>query len=485
MSYSIKSQEKIDKNKVKLNVEISSGYFSKSVNKAYKDISEKAKIPGFRKGKVPYQIIDNNYGKDYVLSEAANIAISGLYSEIIDSTDLKPIDYPKVDIDGELKQDNPVNFVITIEAEPDAVLSEYKGIPADGYPTEVTDEEIDAQIENLRNRFASLEPVEDGGAVEKMDIITIDFAGTVDGKEFKGGSYTDYVLEVGSGVLLKELEKGLIGMKKGEEKTVGAKMPKEVEDKDVAGKKAQFKLSVKEVKRKSLPAIDSEFLKNMGDFETAEDLKKFIKENLEGQKKNARQNKIFADIVDNLVKNSKVDVPQIMIDNEVKELAHDFEHRLKDQNFTKEQYMEYLKITEDKINEDLKNKAVFNVKEYLIFNTLEKELKDKLIPTSDEIESEKDKLIKSTKKEEDRKKVEDYIKTPAGEKNVRASVTRKKLVDFLIENAKIKELTLDDLKKINEKEADSGEVNLDNEDAIEEFTEEEAIVQEILSENKE
>ena len=100
----------------------------------------------------------------------------------------------------------------------------------------------------------------------------------------------------------------------------------------------------------------------MGDFETAEDLKKFIKENLEGQKKNARQNKIFADIVDNLVKNSKVDVPQKMIDNEVKELAHDFEHRLKDQNFTKEQYMEYLKITEDKINEDLKNKAVFNVK---------------------------------------------------------------------------------------------------------------------------
>jgi trigger factor len=455
------------------------------VNKAYKDISEKAKIPGFRKGKVPYQIIDNNYGKDYVLSEAANIAISGLYSEIIDGAELKPIDYPKVDIDGELKQDNPVNFVITIETEPDAIVSEYKGIPAEGYPTEATDKEVDDQIENLRNRFASLEPVEDGGPVEKMDIITIDFAGTIDGKEFKGGSYTDYVLEVGSGVLLKELEKGLIGMKKGEEKTVSAKMPKEVEDKDVAGKKAQFKLSVKEVKRKSLPEVDNEFLKNMGDFETAEDLKKFIKENLESQKKNARQNKIFADIVDNLVLNSKVDVPQIMIDNEVKELTHDFEHRLKDQNFTKEQYMEYLKITEDKINEDLKAKAVFNVKEYLIFNTLEKELKNKLIPSAEELESEKDKLLKSTKKEEDRKKIEDYLKTPAGEKNINASVTRKKLVDFLIENAKIKELSQEDLKKINEKEADSQEVSLNEEDAIEEFTEEEAIVQEILSENKE
>ncbi|MHB1254222.1 MAG: trigger factor [Candidatus Humimicrobiaceae bacterium] len=485
MSYSIKSQEKIDNNKVKLNVEISSGYFSKSVNKAYKDISEKAKIPGFRKGKVPYQIIDINYGKEYVLSEAANIAISELYSEIIDSSNLKPVDYPKVDIDGELKQDTPVNFIVNIEIEPDAVLPEYRGISAEGYPTDVTDEEIDAQIENLRNRFASLEPVEDGGSVKKMDIITIDFAGTVDGKEFKGGSYTDYVLEVGSGVLLKELEKGLVGMKKGEEKTVSAKMPKEVEDKDVAGKKAEFKLTVKEVKRKSLPPIDSEFLKNMGDFETADDLKKFIKDNLEEQKKNARQNKVFSDIVDYLVNNSRIDVPQIMIDNEFKELAHDFEHRLKDQNFTKEQYMEYLKITEDKINEDLKNKAVFNVKEYLIFNTLEKELKDKLIPSLDELESEKDKLIKSTKKEEDRKKIEDYLKTPAGEKNVSASVIRKKLVDFLIENAKIKELTSDDLKKLNEKEADFSKADMEDKEAIEEYIEEEALVEEILSENKE
>ena len=484
MSYSIKSQEKTDDNKVKLSVEISSGYFSKSLNKAYKDISEKAKIPGFRKGKVPFQIIDNNFGKDYVLSEAANIAITDLYSEIIDSTDLKPIDYPKVDIDGELKQDNPVNFIITIETEPDAVLSEYKGIEAQGYPVEVTDEETDAQIENLRNRFASLEPVEDGGPIEKMDIITIDFVGTVDGKEFKGGSYKDYVLEAGAGVLYKDIEDGLIGMKKGEEKTVETEMPKEIEDKEIAGKQAQFKLTVKEVKRKSLPAVDSGFLKNMGDFETIDDLKKIIRENLEIQKKDARQNRIFADIVDNLVKNCKVDVPQIMIDNEFKELAHDFEHRLKDQNFTKDQYMQYLNITEDKINEDLKGKAVFNVKEYLIFNTLEKELKDKLVISADEIESEKQKLIKSTKKADDMKKVEDYLKTPKGEKNVVASATRKKLVDFLIENAKIKELSIEDLKKKNESEADPLDVNMDDEDSIEEFTEEEEIVREILSENK-
>ncbi|MHB8278505.1 MAG: trigger factor [Candidatus Humimicrobiaceae bacterium] len=484
MSYSIKSQEKIDENKVKLIVEISNGYFNKSINAAYKDISEKAKIPGFRKGKVPYQIIDINYGKKYVLSEAANIAISELYSGIIESSDFKPVGYPKVDLDGELNQDKPVNFAITIEIEPDAVLPEYKGISAEGYPIEVTGEEIDEQIENLRNRFASLEPIGEDDAIKKMDIVTIDFAGTVDGKEFEGGSYNDYVLEVGSGVLLKEFEKALIGMKKGEETTVSAKMPKEAEDKNIAGKNAEFKLTVKEAKRKSLPAVDGEFLKNMGDFETADDLKKFIKENLGTQKKNARRNKIFSDIVNYLVENSKLDVPQIMIDNKVKELAHDFEHRLEDQNLTKQQYMEYFKINEDKISEDFKNKALFNVKEYLIFNTLEKELKDKIEPSSDELSSEKENLIKSTKKEEDRKKLEEYLKTPAGEKNVQASVRRKKLVDFLIDNAKINELSLDDLKKLSEKEKKAKKGKKDSFEEVEEFPKEESIVEELISESK-
>lgn len=485
MSYSIKSQEKIDKNKVKLKVEISGGYFSKSVNKAYKDISQKAKIPGFRKGKIPFQIIDINYGREYVLSEAANIAISEIYPEVIESSGLKPVDFPKVDIDGELEMDSTVNFIITIENEPDAILPAYKGIAAEGYPTDVTDEEINSQVDSLRNRFATLEPVDEKDSVKKMDIITIDFEGTIDGKEFKGGSYKDYVLEVGSGVLLKELEKGLTGMKKGEEKTVSAKMPKETEDKEIAGKKADFKLTVKEIKRKALPELDSEFLKNMGDFETADDLKKFIRENLEEQKKNARQNKIFSDIVDYLVKNSKIDVPQIMVDNEIKELAHDFEHRLQDQNITKEQYMEYLKISEDKINEGFNTRATFNVKEYLIFNTLEKELKDKLQPSPEEIESEKEKLAKSSQKEEDRKKIEDYLKTPAGEKNVIASLMRKKLVDFLIGSAKIKELTLDDMKKINEQNSAAEKEEMKENEAIEEFIDEEAIVDEILSEKNE
>ncbi|MCL4386419.1 MAG: trigger factor [Actinobacteria bacterium] len=461
MSYSIKSQEKIDKNKVKLNVEISSGYFNKSINTAYKNISEKAKIPGFRKGKVPYQIIDINYGKDYVLTEAANIAISELYSDIIESSNLKPVDYPKVDLDGELNQDKPVNFNITVEIEPDATLPDYIGVQAEGFPVEVTEEEVDKQVENLRNRFAALEPLGENDSIKNMDIVTIDFTGKIDEKEFEGGSSNDYVLEVGSCTLYKEIEDALIGMKKGEEKLISVEMPQELENKDIAGKKAEFKIKIKEAKRKTLPGLDSEFLKDIGDFETIEDLRKFIKENLEVQKKDFRRNKIFSDIVNYLVENSSIDIPQIMIDNEIKELKDDFERRLNEQNLTKEQYLEYFRINEDKINEDFRNKAIFNVKEYLIFNTLEKELKDKIEPTEEEILLEKENLIKSAKKEEDKKKVQDYLNSPSGGKNIIASVRRKKLVNFLIDNAKVKELTQEDLKKL-EKDESEVEKNKEN-----------------------
>lgn len=455
MSYSIKSQEKIDKNKIKLNIEISSGYFNKSISAAYKNISEKAKIPGFRKGKVPYQIIDMNYGKDYVLTEAANIAISELYPEIIESADLKPIDYPKVDLDGELKQDKPLNFNITLEIEPDAILPDYIGINAEGFPTEVTEEEIDKQVENLRNRFASLNPLDENDSINNMDIVTIDLVGKIDGKDFEGGSANDFVLEVGSGALYKEIEESLIGMKKGEEKTVEVELSKELENKEIAGKKAQFEIKVKEAKRKSLPNLDSEFLKDIGDFETIEDLRKFLKNGIETQKKDYRENKIFSDIVNYLVENSKIEIPQIMIDNEFKELKKDFEQKLDEQRITKEQYLEYFKISENQIDEELKNKAVFNVKEYIIFNTLEKELKDKIEPTQEEIIIEKENILKSAKSEDDKNKLKDYLESPSGNKSVLASTKRKKLIKFLIDNAKIKELSLEDLNKQNEEEISS------------------------------
>ena len=458
MSYSIKSQDRLEKNKVALKVEVSDGYFNKSLNKAYKNISEKAKIPGFRKGKIPYEIIDLNYGKDYVLSEAANIAISNLYPEIIEDIDLKPIDYPKVDIDGEIVQNKPLNFLITVEVEPEAELSDYVGIEVEGFPVEVTDEEVDKQIENLRDKFAALEPIGETDVSKKGDIMTIDFVGTINGIEFEGGSSKDYVLEIGAGTLFKEIENALEGRKKGEEVKVNVKIPEEATDKDIAGKNAKFNINIKEIKRKVVPELNSEFLKDIGDFENIDSLRQFIRTNLEQQKKNLRRDKILSDIVDSLVKNSKIDIPDIMIENEIKSLKNNFEEELNSQKITKEQYLNYFNITEETFEENIKKEALINIKEYIIFNTLEKELNNKIEPTDDEIKAEKEDLINNLKKVEDKNKLKEYLDTPQGIKNVKSSVRRKKLIDFLIDNAKIKELSLEDIKKKTEEETAHSEI---------------------------
>lgn len=458
MSYSIKSQDRLEKNKVALKVEVSDGYFNKSLNKAYKNISEKAKIPGFRKGKIPYEIIDLNYGKDYVLSEAANIAISNLYPEIIEDIDLKPIDYPKVDIDGEIVQNKPLNFLITVEVEPEAELSDYVGIEVEGFPVEVTDEEVDKQIENLRDKFAALEPIGETDVSKKGDIMTIDFVGTINGIEFEGGSSKDYVLEIGAGTLFKEIENALEGRKKGEEVKVNVKIPEEATDKDIAGKDAKFNINIKEIKRKVVPELNSEFLKDIGDFENIDSLRQFIRTNLEQQKKNLRRDKILSDIVDSLVKNSKIDIPDIMIENEIKSLKNNFEEELNSQKITKEQYLNYFNITEETFEENIKKEALINIKEYIIFNTLEKELNNKIEPTDDEIKAEKEDLINNLKKVEDKNKLKEYLDTPQGIKNVKSSVRRKKLIDFLIDNAKIKELSLEDIKKKTEEETAHSEI---------------------------
>lgn len=458
MSYSIKSQDRLEKNKVALKVEVSDGYFNKSLNKAYKNISEKAKIPGFRKGKIPYEIIDLNYGKDYVLSEAANIAISNLYPEIIEDIDLKPIDYPKVDIDGEIVQNKPLNFLITVEVEPEAELSDYVGIEVEGFPVEVTDEEVDKQIENLRDKFAALEPIGETDVSKKGDIMTIDFVGTINGIEFEGGSSKDYVLEIGAGTLFKEIENALEGRKKGEEVKVNVKIPEEATDKDIAGKNAKFNINIKEIKRKVVPELNSEFLKDIGDFENIDSLRQFIRTNLEQQKKNLRRDKILSDIVDSLVKNSKIDIPDIMIENEIKSLKNNFEGELNSQKITKEQYLNYFNITEETFEENIKKEALINIKEYIIFNTLEKELNNKIEPTDDEIKAEKEDLINNLKKVEDKNKLKEYLDTPQGIKNVKSSVRRKKLIDFLIDNAKIKELSLEDIKKKTEEETAHSEI---------------------------
>lgn len=436
MSFKLKNLKKLENNKVLLELEISNSYLKKSLNGTYKDISQKAKIPGFRPGKVPFNVIDANYGREYVLNEAATNSISDLYPKIIDDLKIMPIDYPKVKIVN-VGEDIPLDVEVTVEVEPEIAAPAYKGIEATGISEEVTDKDVQKQIDNLRNNYAALEAVEEDKAVEKGDYVIIDFEGKIDGKEFEGNSAQDYTLEVGSGTLFEGFEEGLISMKKGENKKITIKMPEHIPDKKIAGTEAVFSIDLKEIKRKSLPELDEAFLKNFGDYKDPEEFKSFISDRISEQKKKIRRDRIISDIINSLVNSLKLDVPEPMIANRIEHFNEDLKKELDEHKISKSDYFKAYNLTEESFNSDLRQTAIKETKEYLVINALEKAEADKIEPSQSQIAEEKEKILSGNVKESEKKKLKAYLESEAGKENIKDSIKRKNLFDLLIKNAKI------------------------------------------------
>lgn len=435
MSFKITKSERVD-NKVLMEVEIANSHFKKSVNKAYKNLSQKAKIPGFRPGKVPYNIIDLNYGRQNVLAEAANLSISDLYGQIIEESEISPIDYPEVNLD-KIEDDQPLSFKIAVEVEPDIQVADYKGIPSEVPPLEVTDAELDEQIEGIRERFASLEPVEEGAGAAKGDYVTIDFEGTIDGAEFEGGSAKDYTLEIGSNTLFQEFEDSLIGAAKGQKKEVVITLPKDIAKQELVGKEARFAIEVKEIKKKVVPEIDEGFLKDMGDYKSVEEFREFVKERILDQKKDLRKRQVFSDVLQRLIDGLKVEIPQVMIDNNVKDAKQNFEEWLTQQKLDRQQYLDMAKITEEALLEQMKERAIRDIKQYLILNKIEELEKDHIEVSDQEVESETAATLASIRDAAQKQKTEAFLKTAKGAKNIQAAIRRRKVVDFLVDHAKV------------------------------------------------
>lgn len=438
MSYRLKNLKKVDKNKVVLDLEIANNYLKKSLNAAYRDISEKAKIPGFRKGKIPYNIIDINFGKEYVLNEAASIAISELYPKIIEESNIKPIDYPKIKI-NKIGKEEPLDFEVTVEVEPEIDLPNYKRIEVTGLSEEVTDQEVEKQIDILRNNYATLEPVDEDKKIEKGDFVILDFEGKIDGEDFDGSSAQDYTLEVGSKTLFEDFENSLIGMKKGEHKNVTLTIPDNIANKDLLEKKAEFSIDIKEVKRKSLPELDELFLKNFGDYSSLEEFESYLKEKIAEQKKRMRRERMIVDILNNLVEKSKFDVPEPMINNRINRFKEDLERELKEHKISRSDYIKSYNLTEEQFNNNLRQSSIREIKEYLIFTALEKLEAKNIEPSEQQAEEEKNRILENYEKEEDRKKLQDFLAKPEGLEQLMETLKRKNLFDLLISNAKIKE----------------------------------------------
>ena len=423
--------ETIDKNRVKLTIEIDKDALADAVMKAYKKNVKKIAIPGFRKGKAPKAIIERYYGEGVFYEDAVNFVCPDAYEFAVKEADIEPVDRPEIDIEtiGEGK-----DLVITAEVtvKPEVELGDYMGVSAEkkNYRTKVAD--VDAQIKAAQDKNARMIDIDDR-AVKKGDFTVIDFEGFVDGVPFEGGKATDHSLEIGSGQFIPGFEEQLIGAKIGEEKEINVTFPEEYHAEELKGKPAVFKVTVKSIQQKELPELNDDFAKDVSEFDTFDEYKQDVKAKLD----KANADKTAAEFEGNVIKvvtdAAKVDIPQCMIDAKIEDLIRDFGYRLSSQGLSLDQYMKYTGATVDTFKEQFKDQAEEQVKTALVLGEIAK--KENVEVTDEDVENEFKRMAEMYGMEVD--KLKEYIKD--GEKDsLKEELKIKKAVDKIVGAAKVK-----------------------------------------------
>ncbi len=392
--------EKLEHNMAKLTIEVSADEVEKALQAAYLKERSKISLPGFRKGKVPRQMIEKMYGPEVFYDEAANHMISEAYGNAYDECELEIVSQPKVEV-VQLEKGKPFIFTAEVAVKPDVVLGEYKGLKVDKVSTRVTQKEVDEEIEKERERNARTIDVTDR-AVQDKDVVTLDFEGFVDGEAFEGGKGENYPLTIGSGSFIPGFEEQLIGAEIDKETEVKVTFPEDYHAKELAGKEAVFKCTVHQIKAKELPELDDEFASDVSEnCETLEDYRAEVKAKIKERKEREGRQKKEDQAVEQAIENSQMDIPQPMIDLEAKQLADDFARRIMQQGMSVDQYFQLTGLSEDKIIEELKPQAEKRIKTRLVLEAVvaaeniqvsDERLDEELQKMADSYQMEVDKL---------------------------------------------------------------------------------------------
>lgn len=362
--------EKIEKHQVALDIELPGDEVAKAFQKAYQRLANKVNISGFRKGKVPRKILEMRIGVEALKEEAFELLATPAYQNALAQENLEPVDRPNIEV-GELEDGKPFSFKIKVTVKPEATLGDYKGLSVEKTTAAVTDAEVEESLETLRNRQAQMVLLEDG-IIDKGDFAVIDFAGTIDGIPFGGGEGKGYPLEIGSGSFIPGFEDQLLGVKAGEKKVVSVAFPEDYHVKELAGKAAEFAVTVHEVKRKQLPELNDDFAKEVGDFETIDALKADVKEKLLNAAE-ARANSEYERLaIKTAVDNATVELPEVMIDDRAARIVEDFAYNLQSRGMKLDQYLEYTKKTLSELKASYKDVAAEQVKADLVMEAIAK-----------------------------------------------------------------------------------------------------------------
>lgn len=360
--------EKLEKNMAKLTIEVSSEEFENAIAKAYKKNKNKISMPGFRKGKAPRAMIEKMYGKGIFYEDAANSIIPDAYADAAKESELEIVAQPEIDV-TQIESGKPFIFTATVALKPEVTLGEYKGIEVEKKEVEVTDEEVEAEINKVRESNARMLDIDDR-ATQDGDTVLIDFDGYVDGKQFEGGKADDYSLVLGSHSFIDNFEEQLVGKNIGDDVEVNVTFPENYQAEELQGKPAVFKVKIKEIEVKELPELDDDFAQDVSNFDTIaeykEDLKKKLTENKEEALKREREEAVIGKIIEN----AQMDIPEQMVDAQTRQMTQEFAQRLSSQGLSIDQYMQFTGLTPQKMIEELKPQALKRIQSRLVLEAV-------------------------------------------------------------------------------------------------------------------
>ena len=383
--------EKLEHNMAKLTVEVAAEDVEKALQAAYLKQRKQINIPGFRKGKVPRQMIEKMYGPEVFYDEAANNMIPDAYAKAYDESELDIVSQPKIEV-VQMEKGKPFIFTAEVATKPEVTLGDYKGLKVDKVSTRVTQKEVDEEIEKERERNARTIEVTDR-AVQDKDEVTLDFEGFVDGVAFEGGQGEDYPLTISSGSCIPGFEEQLIGAEIDKEVEVNVTFPKEYHSEELAGKDATFKCTVHTIKAKELPELDDEFASEVSECETMDAYRAEVKKNIKERKERTGKEKKENQAVDQAIENAQMDIPEAMIEFQVRQMADDFARRIQQQGLTVEQYFQFTGMTAEKMLEEMRPQAEKSIKTRLVLEAI---VKAENIEVSDErVEEELTKMAEA------------------------------------------------------------------------------------------
>jgi len=418
--------DKLEKNWMQFEVEVDAAQFGKAIDAAFRKLSQRVTIPGFRPGKAPRALFERNYGKESLVQEAVETVLPQAYGEALVQADVNPIDQPQIEL-VQAEEGKPFVFKGKVEIVPEVTLGKLSGFAIEQPTTEVNAEEVEAQVNTLRERMAAL-VTDEAGEVKEGAFAVIDFEGFVDGEPFEGGKAENYTLEIGSGNFIPGFEEQLIGAKVGESREVNVSFPEKYHAEHLAGKAALFKVTVREVKRKELPELTDEFAAEVSRFQTLQELRADIENRLMESAKSTAERDYRNKIVDAVSDEAAVELPNVLVHRQVHDMLHDFEHSLSRQGYSMELWEQATGKSHDDLHHEFEEPAKKRVKSDLVLGAVAK--KEGISVSDADVEAEFDRMLAMYRGQED--DINKLRKSAAYRDKVREGLLVQKTVDHLV-----------------------------------------------------